>query len=547
MSPIPFRRSTAPPTPATGEPVVGPIVYSPEQDAVRRWVQHGTGNAFVEAVAGSGKTTTIVGACGLMRGTVAFAAFNKKIADELRARIPNRQVAVGTFHSFGFRAWSRGREVTVDAERKRWRMLDQCTVPKPLRRAVPLMVSVAKQSMVGRVWQPTDEDAWREVIAHHDVLLLADEGARIDDLIEYAERCVVWSSLEERQIDYDDMLWLPLLSGVPFERRDWVVVDEAQDTNVARRMLAQQMLARGGRALFVGDRHQSIYGFTGADSDAVDLIFQHFDPCTPLPLTYTFRCSKAATKLAQRWVPQITAAESNAEGRVLELSAAEFRALVPKPGPQLVTAEPTATTTEPTTVTAEPPRRTKVIGPGDAILCRNTKPLVTMAWQLIRAGVRAHVEGRKIGDSLRLLVDRWKVSTIAELGFELARYQQREEARLLAEKDGAGYQIEALADRLDTVRVLMEGCDTLDALRRKINELFADTDDAEGSNRVTLSTVHKAKGREWNRVFVLGWHELMPSRHARQAWQQQQERNIQYVAATRTKGELVLVPLAVTE
>ena len=57
---------------------------------------------------------------------------------------------------------------------------------------------------------------------------------------------------------------------------------------------------------------------------------------------------------------------------------------------------------------------------------------------------------------------------------------------------------------------------------------------------LTLSTCHKAKGREWQRVAILE-PELMPSKWARQDWQYQQEQNLIYVAYTRTQSELFIM------
>ena len=83
---------------------------------------------------------------------------------------------------------------------------------------------------------------------------------------------------------------------------------------------------------------------------------------------------------------------------------------------------------------------------------------------------------------------------------------------------------------------------SVDQLSRKIATLFQDT---EGSPRkvLTLSTVHKAKGREWDRVYLYGRNRYMPSHYAKQAWEMQQENNLIYVAITRAKNELVEVEL----
>jgi len=53
--------------------------------------------------------------------------------------------------------------------------------------------------------------------------------------------------------------------------------------------------------------------------------------------------------------------------------------------------------------------------------------------------------------------------------------------------------------------------------------------------------VHKAKGLEWLRVFILD-RDRMPSRWARRDWQVQQEENLIYVAYTRAKEELYFLP-----
>ena len=79
------------------------------------------------------------------------------------------------------------------------------------------------------------------------------------------------------------------------------------------------------------------------------------------------------------------------------------------------------------------------------------------------------------------------------------------------------------------------------SIQAAINSLFGDTPAGERPKVVTLSTIHKSKGREWRRVFWWGANAYQPSRYARQAWQQGQERNLMYVAATRAQETLVHV------
>ena len=79
-----------------------PSIY---QEAIFDFIQNGTGNCVIDAVAGSGKTSTIVKALKMIPSDkkVIFVAFNKSIVNELISRVP-KNVEVKTMHSFGFGA-----------------------------------------------------------------------------------------------------------------------------------------------------------------------------------------------------------------------------------------------------------------------------------------------------------------------------------------------------------------------------------------------------------------------------------------------------------
>lgn len=489
---------------------------SPQQEHIFDWIKNGQGNAFVEAVAGSGKTTTLVEALRLMPGSVAFTAFNKKIVDEInqRTRYLNKQnLNVGTFHSFGFNAWRRvHRQVQVNPRTKSDMMLLYCEVPERFHSIVKLLVSFAKQSAVYRLWTHKDEYHWYKIIEHHDLDSEMENPVRdIPQIVNYAMKCIEWSRNNGMHvIDFDDMLWLPVVTNVPMDQYEWVLVDEAQDTNPTRRLLAAKMMGSTSRLIMVGDRHQAIYGFTGADNDAVDIIIREFH-CIQLPLTVTYRCPKSVVTEAQRFVSHITAHEIAPQGIVRNVKIDDF---LKKEVPQL--------------------------DPKDVILCRNTKPLIDLAFHLIRRRIPCHVEGRDIGEGLLKLACRWKIKTVDKLRDRLEAYREREVAKLLELKREAS--ADALNDRIDTLLVLMEGCHTIDEVIDRIRQMFQDTDGTK-KKTVTLSTVHKAKGREWDRVYILGWRELMPARWASLEWQKEQERNLQYVAVTRSKGELVFTEM----
>lgn len=492
------------------------ITFSPQQLAVFDWVERGKGSAFVEAVAGAGKTTTIIEACKRMRGSIAFAAYNKKIALEIEAKTIAQGiqgVSVGTFHKFGYAAWRKvAPRAKLDPRAKQDAILEQLQVPADLQDFVNRLVSLAKNAAIGLLAAAEDDSAWWEIVTHHDLEEALEDPRDAKLGVHFAKQALALSrDLSHELIDFDDMIFMPVVTSCRVWQNDWLLVDEAQDINPARRALARKMLRPRGRAVFVGDRHQAIYGFTGADADAVDQIGRDFS-CKLIPLTTTYRCPKAVVAEARRYVDHIEAHQSAPDGLVRDAHQDDL-------------AEIGLTVS-------------------DAILCRLTAPLVKQAFTLIKAGIGCHVEGRDIGAGLLKLAQRWqRVKTIDALRDRLEEYAAREVEKLTAK--GQETKAEAVQDRVDTLLALMDGCRSLDELEAKITGLFSNSEDGH-QNTLTLSTVHKSKGREWDRVFVLGVEKYMPSRWARQAWQKEQENNLIYVALTRAKRELVYVSVSPT-
>lgn len=479
-------------------------------------------NANLIAVAGSGKTTTLIEICKLLQGSTAFCAFNKKIADEVGYKLKmagvGNHVRAATFHSFGFQAWRQvAPRVRVDAEKLEF-ICGDIGVPKYLRGFTKALASISKQAGVGMEFKLNDFEAYSGLVDHYDLdqklssEYATDEDALIGDGIEWTMKLLAQSiEMNEKMIDFDDMMFAPLYHRAAFFQNDWVLIDEAQDTNTTRRLMAREMLRDGGRLIAVGDPRQAIYGFTGADANSLDLIAQEFG-CITLPLTVTYRCPKSVVRHAQRWVKHIEAAPEAPEGLVRTMDVDEFDKLVPEPT--------------------------------DAILCRNTKPLIQLALGYLRKRVAAHVEGRDIGASLLSLVRKWKrVRTVQDLVEHLEEYLSHEVLRLM--NKGQEGKIPALQDKIGSLFAIMDTLnldDDVEEVVTLINSIFKDTE-GKPLQSITLSTVHKAKGREWDRVYLYGRNVYMPSPFAKQGWQLEQENNLIYVAVTRAKAELIEVRL----
>jgi superfamily I DNA/RNA helicase len=184
--------------------------------------------------------------------------------------------------------------------------------------------------------------------------------------------------------------------------------------------------------------------------------------------------------------------------------------------------------------------KAKELNGDSAILCRNTAPLLTLAFKLISQKIGCKVEGRDIGASLKKIANRWKVKNTEELIYKLEAFVETEKTKHLAKKNEMKAQ--AVADQVEALRVVIdhvnaEGKHSVADVCKAIDDMFSD--DVNKKGLLTLSTIHKSKGREWKNVYWLNRETTCPSKYARQDWQIEQEANLCYVAATRSKWALI--------
>lgn len=525
---------------------------SPQQSAIYSWVSSGDGNLIIQAGAGTGKTSTLMGVLERVAGSVALMAYNVPIVKELESRVaqsrqagiigPQTRITVKTAHGFGNSAWWRVNPNTEIADgRKKHKgaiMADRLKVPEQLREFAIKLYDQSRQAGFGLdPAKPMVKDLaphWKELIDHYgtDACLVDADLFQVPGLVpegdadsweesglqqaialgvHHAARLVIggakWAMEPGGLIDFEDMIFQPLIRKAQFQQYDWVLVDECQDLNYTRLRLAQAMLRPGGRAIFVGDRNQAIYGFGGADAAAMDTIKCVFG-ATTLPLSVSYRCPRRVVQEAQKWVPSIEAAPEAIEGVVGRTEEMEWGIDDLTPGV-------------------------------DAVLCRNNAPLVKLWFRLARVGVRAQIQGSDIGAGIVALVGRWKVQTVGQLLSRLRKYEERELAKAAKQKDEA--RGERVADTVGIILATLGGLEPGDDVAvavRRVNEMF---DPKSKEPRVVLSSIHRSKGREWDRVWWYGAEQLSPSPWAKKGWQVEQEANLQYVAATRAKRELWMV------
>ena len=485
---------------------------SPFQSAIFNFITDGSGSAIVEAVAGSGKTTTITHAVKLIPRdqTVLMLAFNKVIAEELSSRINLPNVEVKTFHSLGFSAYkdAHGTRVKMD-NNKLFRLINDLVDNSNLTTAeragigsISKIVKLGKSAGIGTKILGNTEDSWLSVMEHHDVAF-TEEGEDLSPIIPICQEILARSNNLKSIIDFDDMIYMPVQQGLKFRKFDWVFVDESQDVSHTQRLMLKALMKPTSRMIAVGDPCQAIYGFRGADSTAMAGIAEEFSAVT-LPLSISYRCPQTVVAEAQKWVSHIQASPSAEEGTVVRMgkySAEDFSRQ-------------------------------------DAVICRNVAPLIKTAYSMISRNIPVNMLGRDIGKGLISLIKTLKAKDVIDLDEKLSDWADKEMSRLSGKGENES-KMDSVNDKVDCIKIFISQATkttTVQDLIQKIESFFSD----EANGNLTLCTIHKAKGKEWDRVFILDESRFFP-KWAKKEWMKEQEKNIVYVAVTRSKKDLAFI------
>jgi len=502
---------------------------SPEQQAILDFVATSRQNLAIEALAGTGKTTMLLEIARRLPpgGRRLFCAFNRDIVAELERRLQGTGVLTKTFHGIGFaalrkflgaasmqpdggkyrtlvNAWADESEALAEAVENAILNApaeEAETFAKDLKRESRKMAIEVLDWLRYKLVNWDAQEALFEMISQYrlDEEILNDEGitkaivAAVPFLMKQAE-----AETRSHHIDFTDMVYWPVFWNAPVDQYQYVFTDEAQDLSPMQRRLIEKCLAPSGRIFVVGDKNQAIYSFAGADSDSFDLSVQTFN-CHVLPMTVTRRCAQVVARHAARVVPAFKALPTAPQGKVIWWP--EERML-------------------------------EKIEPGDMILCRLRAPLIRGVLECIGAGVPATILGSEIGKALITILDKvarrkgysfgdLKAHLNAWKAEQIERYKSRNEEQMAASVEDSVSALEAIMDYAKA--------SSLDMLKGEIDSLFSSRD---SKSMVVFTTVHKSKGLEAERVFILAPDKL-PLMGG------DQEDNLDYVARTRAKSALV--------
>lgn len=153
--------------------------------------------------------------------------------------------------------------------------------------------------------------------------------------------------------------------------------------------------------------------------------------------------------------------------------------------------------------------------PGSAVLCRNIAPLVGLAYALLQRDIPCLILGRDIGAQLIALVRKLRATSLEDLERKLTTWAERESSKLAE----TGRSPERIYDQQECLQFFIHGLDessrSVDDLIAKLTLMFSDNR-FDAARKVTLCSIHKSKGLEFDKVFILDRPKLMPSRYAKQ-------------------------------
>jgi DNA helicase II / ATP-dependent DNA helicase PcrA len=322
-------------------------------------------------------------------------------------------------------------------------------------------------------------------------------------------------------IDYSDMIYLPIVYKFWnygwFNHYQYALIDECQDLNPCQ----VEMTARlSKRLLYVGDPHQSIYGFAGAGINSYYDIKDYLEP-VELPLSVCYRCPASHIEFVNQLFPSIAIKPATNAKKGLLVTISEGEASHKD---------------------------------NDLILSRRTAPLVKYCLKLIGQGISAKVKGKDIASTLITEIDNIYNHALATLSHFLGEvpkfdhflgylqnYQQLKQHQWY-ELDNYDRLCELLDDKLNVLQVVYnnlkddERAFSFEGLKETIGKLFTNEKQA-----ITLCTVHRAKGLESERVYILEPNDMPLSWRHQKDWEYEQEKNLLYVALTRSKSELYLI------
>jgi len=497
---------------------MGNINFSDEQKAIFDFAEHGIQNMIVQAVAGSGKTTTLVECANRIKSDkkVMLLAHNRSTRDTLVEKIGDKKnIKVYTIHGLAYRMFVEHFGFNPNIDDNKYRNYINKNIDEIGSEAYFSLSKNSRMIYKSNVFdllnkarhnlKKSERELKRLAEKKYNMLLVADECAFVNKILE-------WGFNKTDIVDFQDLLWFPSQYGyfTKIYTSDIIMLDEAQDASIAQQDVISRCFKRETRMFSFGDKDQLINSWAGSDTDS----FEHLKDTTQFrrdsiefPLTTNYRCGTRIIAYAKQYTNNNIHAKDDAQD-----GSVNFETHI------------------------------NDIKNGDMVLCRNISPLMDFYRIGVANGKKMCFKGEELGKSLITAIDCSYGNTPKEIIVSLKHRIIAtwdfftEESGLDKKETMTNPIIISLLDNIKAIENFPKTVETREDVEKFINDIFSNEEDGG----IQLSTIHRAKGLEADNVFII-CPSLIPSRLAESKWEIEEERHLQYVMCTRAKNSLNFV------
>ena len=537
-----------------------------QQDILDFFLNNPQSNMLVNALAGSGKSTTACMLSEHSKTSDLYIAFNASVVEEFKKKIKNPKTKVMTMHSLaysimlynveqeskdsgekpkGFGSQRSKRTVSLD-NFKPHKILDE-EITKRYSRYIEFAKRVFLKDNYVNLYNlcrltltdmSSNKDVSRLIDDHVLFLYYGDEGYSAPDISEITSTLKILDTKSRQQfetqgvIDFTDMLWITFnkLKYDNWEVPYWalytnIYCDEVQDFSNIQLNFLKFIKRTKGRYVFIGDFHQAIYNFAGANAQAFNQIPKMFAPVETFDLPICYRCAKShLSRVNREYGIPILPCDDAPLGFVKTIDKNKI---------------------------------SEYAKAGDMVISRKNKWIAEVVLDLARNGTPIFIEDKEMVVAIKRQILSSKCTSVGALKKFLQKVISNYNKKLfeivsknVREGGHEEERLEAVAEtnsKIDNTSFLLEilegylenhaSSDSVSKFSNFIDKLLNTT---PSPNCVRLCSIHKAKGLEATNVFVL--NEAKINYDFRNSKEQNiQEKNLSYIATTRAKEGLYLV------
>ena len=511
------------------------------------------GPTCILAGAGTGKTRTVTHriAYGISKGyysanRVLALTYTNRAAGELRARL--RQLGVGAVSVKTFHAAALAQLEFF------WPQFSGVPAPAVLQSKARLISEVADSVKIrldaGALRDFAAEIEWRK----YSMLSMSEYAALVKSRPKVAglspaknlelQQAYEDAKVKAQKVDWEDVLVLTLgmlraepraLAHVQQQYR-FFTVDEYQDISPLQHALLDVWLGNHSDLCVVGDPNQTIYSFTGATSEYLQNFGSRYEDANVIQLTRNYRSTQQIVSFANRLtIESSTVDPLRSEGEI---------GLAPRSLSFATVADECAALAAGIRIKLD-----QGVKPSDiAVLYRVNGQSESIENALSNSGIDYQVRGGErffnrpeIQNAIRAVraesispTDKQLYQTVTDICRSLGWQTQQPQ-----EKGSAREKWESLNSFLAITEELAEGATILDFAKELDERQRSQHEPIKAA--VTLSTIHAAKGLEWDFVFIIGLTEgYLPISYAQTEPEIREEQRLLYVGLTRARKELTL-------